>query len=319
MDTMTNAEVFGKTMATLNCPLYNEIGQQWSVAMHSSVLRIIPIPMETLSNISITGVALFFYLLSGVQFGYGLWNSTPWPWWKNNGVSYEMGLGDQFKFEYATIMNEHSNNGIAALSAAEATRMEAVLYQEWKYRKARMKYWRKNQDEAGQWMCRYLRHVQAAVSRGIARFALLGVLQNCLQANLQLTLVALTISAQGAMDYQMVFSVVVTASASAFDIPDAYDIVKLSNTALNEVDKAAIDDLRDEQVKKECRDIRRKILWRRNRLAFYMMFWVFCLLYALAKIVALFACPGALFNFPGGCVPGLNRAAEGQTPEQGSS
>merc|ERR1712032_402907 len=179
--------------------------------------------------------------------------------------------------------------------------MEAVTFQDMQF--AVQKIENRKCDKGNpkvhtaQFQTDYLRLSLTEVERGLARFGIIGIAQNCVQTNIQLTLLGLDYGVTGEPDASMAFSVIMCLICICIDFPDMLALYRLTKLHAKEeakgkhpiVDKSCW----DEKTYAVNNSIRKHLI----SYGFLLLLYLFFVLWILLKVLALFVCPNHMWNF----------------------
>lgn len=297
LDAFTNAEVLGKVWATAECKDYGEISTIWSQVMRDSFIA----HALWLTAFDWTTEITFAYSLILILPVFALFFSVP----IDPDVAYAVGAG---QFEYHTLYEreELTHHGHVLQLLAVSARMEGVVFQDRKYvchvldDLARKK--------TPEWEFRFLMAAHGKMARGALRFFLVATLQNAVQANVQLSLMAVTRAATGGIDVQTCFSVVMSIIGSIFDFPHILDVmaVALHKDAFKIIFKEDFSYIAgNEAYHKKVLHAQHRVRLVAVRFAFFMLLNLGFVLLSAAKIWGYIFCESHLMN-AGGCAVHVN-------------
>jgi len=217
------------------------------------------------------------------------------------GVTYSIGFGRDYKFQYRTLYDRQANHGGVLQMVAEGARMEAVLFQDSDYALAKMDIWYKSRKD--DWQFNYQHLATVELGRAVSRFFLKGVLQTALQTSLQISIMGIYREATGKIDSGMVFSVIVTLFGLFTDFPDAIAAVKLSWKVHTSLPWKELNKIENATLRSACLQERSKIRYRMARFCIYMLIYACMLSWSFGKVVAYSWCKSHLWNVGSGCAP----------------
>lgn len=286
LDMLANAEVLAKTLKTRECPGYADMTDIWDRVIEQSFLRLVPGLGMDIGDLAIAG-----YVLLLTQPIYALMCSVP----LERGVDYVVGMGKGFKLQYKTLYDKKNNHGAVLQVLAEACRMEAITFQDLTYAHCKMEivlHQGKNGQAHSEWQFRYYHLAHVEIQRGFSRFFLFGLLQTAVQANLQMSLMAISKEVTGVTDSQNMFSVILTLLGCLLDLPDGITILLFARGVFKGLD----DDL--ELTSDALRE--RGIIKRKLFLLTVCLFgYIACVAYAFLKMAGFFLCDHHLINLSG--------------------
>jgi len=285
LNTLTNGQILGRTVATYACGKpYAELEGTWRRIMETSFIHQIP----GFHHSSFLRLSLFAYAIQLVTPLFAWIYARPQ---EQGQVNYL--LSHSAVTPYRTIYSRRvpTTHGAVLMVLSSLARFEAVTFQDVTYATQRMD---ESHAEAG-WETNCLRIGHTELDRAIARFAIIGLLQDALQTNLQTTVVGMDwyLAAKGGgLDLQMFVSVVLCFGSTIGDLMDAFDVHKIVVEVYRLFPQGHTARLSDGD-RKSLRFFKRK-LWR---FSFYLLFFVGASVWSFAKLVALFACDRHLWNF----------------------
>jgi len=279
LDTFSNAELVGRVLATRSCnSSYTEINTVWSQVMTQSFIS----KMLWFTKFDLANEFLFLYALILLQLFSALYTCVP----IEEGVCYErvqLAEDPDRKTKYKTICFQRHpvDHGAVLQMLAETARLEGVIFQDSRCTKLGVTHLNQpgNVDLTG-----ILVVIQAKIARLTMRFFLVGLLQNGLQVNVQISMMAVSKVTTGKVDGQLLFSVILGFMGLAFDFPDMIEAGRLVYDLMTEVDGVASD--------RKCR----------TTFFFYcvcMLMYLGLLLFTIAKFVGFFVCESHLINLNG--------------------
>jgi len=197
---------------------------------------------------------------------------------------------------------------------AETARLEGVIFQDSKCTQRAVKQlienWRHSKDLKLE--LKILKKIQAKIARLAVRFFLVAVLQNALQVNVQISMMAVSRVVTGSIDPQLLFSVVLGLMGLALDFPDMIEAGKLVRqllnacvTELNDPSNDGQDNLDSQEsraknkLESQCKEQLWKCRWIFIRYCLYMVVYFVLLVYTLAKLAGFFLCESHLINGDG--------------------
>jgi len=337
MNTLTNAQILGRILATQSCAKpYERMSEEWNAVMANSTFKIGTAPPDFAFE------SCVIYLLWLVNPIYALINALPRKVKargaaQDDGDNYDAGdaISKILKYDlpqaelsdtkdgtkeimkaniYSTWYNYDSTHHSVLMVLSSLARFEAVTFQDVAYCQARLEHLEKKQVEVEipleqRKISRSRTHdvsdinfgndvsdsrsfyydlvMRSTIDRGIARFAIIGLLQDVMQTNLQTSVVAMNWRVSGALDPQMFFSVVMCFFSTVADFPDAVDVYKIVSRFFKS------DSDGDEAVKK----LQKAINARLYRFAFYTFVFLWVSVWSFAKVAALFVCEEHIWNF----------------------
>lgn len=269
---------------------------------------------------------LFLYALILAQLVFALYVCVP----IEADVCYdrvEAGDSASKKTEYKTIYFKRNSvdHGAVLQILAETARLEGVIFQDSKCTHQAVKQiitqlqsTPHTPEERKRKELTILKKIQAKIARLAVRFFLVAVLQNALQVNVQISMMAVSRVVTGSTDQQLLFSVVLGLLGLAMDFPDMVEAGKLmwrlmkQVNRLKELDSPSGDNpvSRDSQASLEERQERENLesecekqLWECKciyyRYCFYMVVYFGLLSYTLMKLFGFFWCKSHLVNGDG--------------------
>lgn len=140
----------------------------------------------------------------------------------------------------------------------------------------------------------YLNTVGRIISAGIARFMLVGLMENTLFLHCQISVLAISYTLSGELDYQTVFSIFISLIIALFRFRDSVETLAEGHGCITKL----YDDL-DEHLPEKAKYLR---LWIRLKwwfLALCVCFYAWVLVLAIAEYIAIFRCPYSLWNSNG--------------------
>jgi len=207
---------------------------------------------------------------------------------------------------YRVLYNNRTSHYAVLMVLAEASRMEAVLFQDSIYEDELLSLMKSRDCGDDEWKKPFLDLALHGIQKGVARFFLKGLLQTGLQASMQISIMALYRHVTGVIDLQMLFSVVVTMLGILTDFPDAYEIVKkVLKVLFTDIPCEQIEQIkrnRDWRLHVECKKMRQSIWWRAVRFGLYILIYAGVYLWSAVKLLSYFACKSSLYNVGQGCV-----------------
>eukprot|EP00928_Gymnodinium_smaydae_P036174 TRINITY_DN25319_c0_g4_i1.p1 TRINITY_DN25319_c0_g4~~TRINITY_DN25319_c0_g4_i1.p1 ORF type:complete len:970 (-),score=200.96 TRINITY_DN25319_c0_g4_i1:64-2973(-) len=303
LDTFTNAEVLGKAMATSECPeAYTRINFIWGKVMSQSVTA----KLFGFTEFDFSNEMVFCYLVMLAQPLFALIYSVP----IEKDVSYEVGRADSElfpckdeshghhsqKLHYRTMYDRliGTTHGNVLMVLAESTRMEAVTFQD--RARAQFRLDELKTDRKDEWQLSFIRIVENQLCRGVVRFILVGLVQNAMQLNVQISVLALTKEATGQLDNQILFSVVMSLLNCLGDFPDIIDVTMIVWRARKEL---FVDELQIESIAEEVKMLQQKVRNLLLRFAIYVLVYVCVICYAVSKMFGVFLCADHILNMDG--------------------
>lgn len=300
VNAMTNAEVIGKICRTKECDSYDNISSFWNQLAEQSLISAVVSKVLWTRKFDFVVEVTFAYMLIAALPLFALAFSVP----IEEGVDYKIGEDGEGKFEYHTFYNQEDNvnHGDVLLLLAEASRMEAVVNQDHKFQYCILD----NLANKGQrgWELAMLSAMRKKLARSVVRFFFVATVQNALQTNVQLSVMAVTKEATQVLDTQTCISVTISILSSMADVPDILDLLKLMlhahayNLIFRET-FASIDE--DDRYRLRVLQVRAKVrslLWR----FFFFIFLNFAFVsYSAVKLYGYLYCEHHLIN-GSGCV-----------------
>jgi hypothetical protein len=308
-DTQTNGEVLGRIWFTRTCPAaYRSVQSHWEASMVASVLHDLPL----MGTPDIANVTLAAYLLQLIPMLFFLWYTIPQ---RGEHIDYVIGADTMEKkidLNYHTWHNQNSfaNHGAVLQVQASIARFEVVNFQDFEFTLKKMDLFKpgiaeRDLDRTN----KYLTLVRVQLERGVARFILIGLVQNALQANLQTTFVALNWDATRAdyPDGQMLFSVIMCYLNSVLDLPDMISIFLLCRKVLNEVNAEDLDErtmpypnVADSFRKRQKmpKVLYSELKYKGYRFIGQLIIYTMISFWTMYKLFGMYACPGRLINIP---------------------
>jgi len=317
LDTITNGEVLGRILAThIKCPeSADKIEHLWQATMGESLLlKILPIVGHKAHFYTIALIAYLFQLANPL---YALFFSVPFDWKKgccqDQNVDFKIARGELFQ-EYKTLWNFNKiNHGQVIMVQSSLARMDMINFQDTSYRIKLMELLDEQfpdpgRERGGKRFTQeekkdHLTVMLGLLERATSRFFCIGLLQNALQTNLQISLAGINWAVSGSPDDQLLFSIVMCWFATIADWPDMAETIKIMCTQYKKVKKDDVDDGPD--IKK----LRRTIIIKLGFfvLLFIVYFWISS--WSATKFWALFGCDHShlwdfkfTFDLKEGCV-----------------
>jgi len=276
--------------------------------MVASVLHDLP----GMGTPDIAHVALAAYLLQLIPMLFFLWYTIPQ---RGQNVDYVIGadtMEKKISLNYHTWHNQNSfaNHGAVLQVQASIARFEVVNFQDFEFTLKKMNLFKPGIAEHDlDRTNKYLTLARVQLERGVARFILIGLIQNALQANLQTTFVALNWDATRTdyPDGQMLFSVVMCFLNSVLDLPDMISIFLLCRQVLNDVNaedldertrpyRSATDSFRKRQ--KMPKVLYSELKYKGYRFIGQVIVYILISCWTMYKLCGMYACPGHLINIP---------------------
>mmetsp|Transcript_126834 Transcript_126834/g.370822 ORF Transcript_126834/g.370822 Transcript_126834/m.370822 type:complete len:467 (-) Transcript_126834:102-1502(-) len=293
LNTLTNGQILGRTLATFTCGgPYQQLEVTWKKVMGEAVIHQIP----GFRTSSFLRVSVFAYLLHLVTPLFAWIYARPTA---PHQIDYAVQHGEATR--YRTPYNyTKTNHGSVVMVLGSLARFEAVTFQDVTYATARIEELSKQQDpDWGE----ILEIARAELDRAIARFAIIAMLQDAIQTNLQTSMVGIDWSLAtgksrhrhelfGGLDLQMFISVVLCFMSTVSDLLDAIDVLKITHSVSKRLPLGQVDHL-SLKVQVLLKHVKRKLV----RFAFYMFIFLGMSLWSFAKVVALFVCQKHLWNF----------------------
>lgn len=305
LDQMTNALFAAKIYATKQCNGYNKIQEFWEVALQKSVPSIMRgvLFLDYLDFADITVVIYIIQLF--VQPIYALIFS--WPL-NIKAINFKVQLDSNVEPpKFKTISDENENEKdltdfkSAVMVLAEVNRMEALVSFDLDYRESMIERLMEEADqcEEPQHKLKIIEEALevglAILARSAARFALKGLVQNCLQVNLQVSMQAISkASMPDHFDFFNGVNLGVTMLAVFLDIPDMIQVFGFVHWLQNEV-ATHVDEAAEHFEEVQARIDTMK--WRFTRIKIYAVLYVLMAGYALTKLyMALVVCESGEWN-----------------------
>jgi len=151
-----------------------------------------------------------------------------------------------------------------------------------------------------------LKKIQAKIARLAVRFFLVAVLQNALQVNVQISMMAVSRVVTGSIDRQLLFSVVLGLIGLAMDFPDMIEAGKLVFKIMKMLNDSSIDGQDNlgsrgstsekDKLASQCKEQLWKCKCEFIRYCLYMVVYFGLLLYTLAKLAGFFLCKSHLIT-----------------------
>merc|ERR1712007_108666 len=157
---------------------------------------------------------------------YALLFSVPFDWRKGchqDKVNFKIpGTG-----KYRTLWNDNpTNHGHVLMVQSSLARMDMINFQDTSYRlKVMETFMELSKDQ--QVKEDHLRMMLGLLERATARFFCIGLLQNALQTNLQISIAGINWASSHSPDNQMLFSIVMCWMATIADWPDMAETIKI--------------------------------------------------------------------------------------------
>jgi len=295
---MTNALFAAKIYATKQCFGYEKIQGFWV----NTIDKIFPGFLRNsvfffLDYMDFADITVTIYVIQLFsQPIYALIFSFPLKIWE---VNFQVLVGTTATQQFKTISDENSNDEdntdfkTAVMVLAEVNRMEALVSFDLNYRRAMIKRLPAETNDKLKIAGEAIEIGLAVLARSAARFCLKGLVQNCLQVNLQVSMQAIS---KGAMpdhfDFFNGVNLGVTLLAVFLDIPDMISIYMFVKWLQKEV-KAQLEGMEHGRLKTristmECR------FWR---IRIYFGLYVIMAGYALLRLwMALVVCKDGEWN-----------------------
>jgi len=286
LNTLTNAQIFGRTMATRVCLPSTHIDTEWQHVMSRSLFGwLLPHSFENAATIaySLALMGPLFSLMYAVP-------RKKWMFW-----DYRL-EDDTYPLQYKTWWNkkEAVQHGNVLMVLSSLARFEGATFQDMTYAVARMdEIMAERGTRFYSYHRRYLSLLRAELDRGIARFAIVGLLQDAVQTNFQTTLVGVNwyVTKTDYPDLQMFFSVFMCFLSTVSDLPEALEVVKLVLNYRKNITQDVLEELDDDEKR-----LLTALRWRLFRFVIYCVIFLFFSLWSFLKLVALFACKNHLWN-----------------------
>jgi len=322
-DSMTNGIVMGRVMKSADCPGSEAIENHWRTTMNGSVLMKLPF----FKGARFTSVALFAYALQLTGPLFALAYSVPLQFWTvdykvgmncgedKNGVVYSNGqrqmLQRSLKTEYCTLFNHDkatkTNHGAVLQVMASLARMEAITFQDAKFATVKMGIAHEKickglttpvDDETKNTARNYYKLARVELERGLARFGIIGLIQNVFQLSLQVSFLGIQYRLTDSLDINILTSVILLLVTGIIpDFPDMVDIVKIVHS-VKPIPNA-------ESFGGRVQRARRKVVCQLCIFILMMVAYLLLLVWCICKLVAVFVCPDHLWdvslNFYEGC------------------
>jgi hypothetical protein len=260
-----------------------EIENAWQNVMGHSIISQIPGFHES----SFVRLALF---------AYGAFILVPffamlyaYPTRRLTWVDYDLdgGMPDEYRTPYNCTPTQH---GPVLLVLSSLARFEAVTFQAVMYATGFMDSIMDPQVRVTEFYTRkyqYLQMLRSELDRAVARFVLIGFLQDSLQTNFQTTLVGVLWGVSQHLDRQLFGSVVLCFLSTLVSVGDVVDVVKL---VLNYRQHKGDFDRHEAALFAHLE-------WRFAWFCVFLFIFLFFSLWSGAKLVALFVCDSHLWNF----------------------
>lgn len=293
LNTLTNGQILGRTMATYACGApYTQIEVTWQSIMNEAIIHEIP----GFRHSSFLRMSLCAYAIQ---------LATPifaWIYARPNHPEHIFYVpGNEVTYKTPYNRNMPTNHGAVLMVLGSLARFEAVTFQDVTFATHRMTELFK--ERSAQWQRYYLQIARTELDRAIARFTIIGLLQDVVQTNLQTTVVGIDWFVAGknrqqrqafggGIDLQMFFSVILCFLSTLADIVDAVDVVKIGVRVLRCFPVGMDWELREDGDRRLVRHIRKKLV----RFAIYYAIFISMSVWSFAKLVALFVCKNHIWN-----------------------
>lgn len=209
----------------------------------------------------------------------------------------------------------------ALMILAEVTRMEAIVFKNLSYAQCKMDLWWGERSQG--WEERYLHLAKVEVKTGIARFITVGLAQRAVQTNVQIAWLGLSAAVTKELDWQVMFSIVVSLLGMMITIPKIFEVLQFSWRAhrdlpLEEVyqilddQQASIETaaevpltglvpVRNHKYRDSVLALHRSLRSDIYQFAFLFVLYALFVAVAIAKLVGVFVCESRLLYITG-CV-----------------
>eukprot|EP00928_Gymnodinium_smaydae_P039499 TRINITY_DN26981_c0_g1_i1.p1 TRINITY_DN26981_c0_g1~~TRINITY_DN26981_c0_g1_i1.p1 ORF type:complete len:480 (+),score=55.67 TRINITY_DN26981_c0_g1_i1:319-1758(+) len=227
----------------------------------------------------------------------------------NFSVDFSVAVSRNKNYEYAALLDGKQNHGSAMVALALTNRMCAISSPNFRYIKARIDMYQHGQVESRNAAFRIVNHLSDLLNNKLVDFLLVGIFENALSVNLQISLFALSRASRMSRsdvdvalttaDMQTIAGIVLTMFVLSLKLRDAWDTRKVARE-LHEYVDVAVEGSPDEE--QELKRIKLTLHF------FYVCVFVFgtLLLWAATKLFALWYCEYGLWNVGSGCVSNLH-------------
>eukprot|EP00928_Gymnodinium_smaydae_P035402 TRINITY_DN24924_c0_g1_i1.p1 TRINITY_DN24924_c0_g1~~TRINITY_DN24924_c0_g1_i1.p1 ORF type:complete len:450 (+),score=60.35 TRINITY_DN24924_c0_g1_i1:53-1402(+) len=280
MNTFTNGQLMGRILATWSCGApFEQISSRWKLVMQDSL-------WASLGWTHFLPLSINMYLLILVIPFFGLLYAVPLQ-----SVKYELAdKPENEQHDYKTLYNFFTpvSHGAVLMVLSSLARFEAVTFQGTTYMTRRMdEIFNESHDDETVKEHRLRQHARAELSRGMARFVVIGLLEDAVQTSFQTTLIGIDWSltpggsrSLSGLDVQLFISVLLCLLSTTNDLVDALCMPA-----------AIVSTLRTYAIPLG------ELKWRLCRFCLYLFMFITVTAWSVAKFIALFVCPNHLWNF----------------------
>eukprot|EP00927_Polykrikos_kofoidii_P038715 TRINITY_DN33130_c0_g1_i1.p1 TRINITY_DN33130_c0_g1~~TRINITY_DN33130_c0_g1_i1.p1 ORF type:complete len:509 (+),score=52.14 TRINITY_DN33130_c0_g1_i1:80-1606(+) len=292
LDIVTNGFFVAQALRSHVCPeVSTRIDDVWKKVLAESTLRDIPFVMQ----ISFEWFALVMWSFMFFQLMYGLGYTIPLT---PGRLNYDIGVasgelaseslnGTTKRYKYNTLLASGINHDCVVQQLAMTGRMASLSSHIFTVFKSKLNHYTSNDRE--HLSHRQLKLVSGSLRHSTHRLLLVGILENSIMLNLQVTHLAIDHFLTGRVSAKMEFSVYLTALLSCLRIWDALALLRFIKRIWPEFGSQTEDMVYSRST------VKRQVILN------VCITFVFALiiLYAVAKAVAIHVCPDGLLNLNG--------------------
>lgn len=319
MDICTDSFFVGSTFRTASCP-GEMITEIWHYTMSESKV------VFWLASVPFAHVCLTFFALAFLQVLWPIISTTPSC--EESRVDYKIGgkdpdSGEKYILEFANIYGAKTNMGNALYALAEGCGMSTLQTHNPWYPRQKVQQILDNQKDQEQRLMGAYSVLRGELERGLVKYGLNALLENALQANLQISIFAMSRASLGQhkhMQWQQLFSIAIGIILGLVRASLVFELVRFYRQVTDEKTKASDQTYQelasdDEAGKEPSFRMRHRgslltwgsdkeeILCRRLMIIVLVMWSMFIGLmsYAVAKLIMCFICDDSVWNVTG-CV-----------------
>eukprot|EP00811_Abedinium_folium_P024216 NODE_3399_length_2044_cov_7.410016.p1 GENE.NODE_3399_length_2044_cov_7.410016~~NODE_3399_length_2044_cov_7.410016.p1 ORF type:complete len:534 (+),score=85.26 NODE_3399_length_2044_cov_7.410016:138-1739(+) len=322
LDAMMNAEVVARSVATKyspNCTSYAVINEEWNVTMRQGIIaKLLGIKTFDWANEVVWAYVLMLsqplfavlvccpsgraasFLASHLPARVMLYRRVSRYFDTASTRPQGYGVGAVAGSPYATSYDRYTHHGAVLVNIAEIAHFDGVTFADRNYTDKMMTEAIELHGHA--WQSKYVDLAEVQIQRALARFILVGFVQNALQINVQMSLVAITKAAIDITDTSTLFSVCTSALCALGDIPDMVNVIVFGRHLL------AISRHPDFMNSFEGNAREKSIVTTTNHsicrklfiFTIFVLLYIASMTYSVAKFIAFFYCDSHLLGI--GCV-----------------